>query len=838
MDAVSASISMSFADKEVLASRWLVRWSGFIQLFAFIVEGLALGTLPSSKITDDHDRKCNVVLPWVGSLSSQYGAPPELWLYLAFRLALWLAQFLLGITLMGKFNDLEHNKYEESRRLYGPRWERVPATVTTSYLLFCGAIVIHTRSLSDLRKELHLNESQGTVLISEWGQSAPVIICIAALSHVGYVQWRLFQPKAWRDRQIIRTACEEPSEKQIGEEVPRNWYLRHPMALFAFLQSVDHCLILPIEKGLESTIVDPDTLSAEKQQELWERLLVSIEKNDPIGLRICLREGAPLLHEDGMKESLLHRAARHGNQDLLVELCNREEQRNLFKDLASPNARKETPLFYAVRSQNGVAVRFFLKQYNLYGREINPYGEFLSGDRESTFKDAILSNHRETVEPYLNNDIWPQWQDVYIADRDRGGMDVQLSALAFAYNQEKRSVAELLIEQGGSMRPIDTCIIYQEDIVHLADLVDNTKVLERWIFKDVSQGLSREALPSVLHPWIECVARLYPSLKFGDKILNAVLRHVHETAMVLYYHVKEIGDLDVIEHLVQVIGFTRNYDDLYLVAIEADDNQSNGTQRSDVYLPTDSPRAQILHRMREAGRAVLLSGQWNNPGSRNPGSSTPVSAEDLFSALFSEVPSSSVKAVWALKHDGETALHLAARRGDVKIMKNLLEAGANPCAQCGHGSTLMECIGEPHEEEFSFTLKDIKHYRVNVGEYMTKETLRNREALLTLKDVKFRRPRTQEQGRADYTAVEKLLEDAQNKEAHEFSFETYYEECERSMNVQPPEENLLGHLQSFLLLIPKSQPPFIKTHTAARKHNIANRWTRKYLRKFPTARTS
>ena len=107
MDAVSASISMSFADKEVLASRWLVRWSGFIQLFAFIVEGLALGTLPSSKITDDHDRKCNVVLPWVGSLSSQYGAPPELWLYLAFRLALWLAQFLLGITLMGKFNDLE-----------------------------------------------------------------------------------------------------------------------------------------------------------------------------------------------------------------------------------------------------------------------------------------------------------------------------------------------------------------------------------------------------------------------------------------------------------------------------------------------------------------------------------------------------------------------------------------------------------------------------------------------------------------------------------------------------------------------------------------------------------
>ncbi|CAN9228193.1 unnamed protein product [Alternaria alternata] len=414
------------------------------------------------------------------------------------------------------------------------------------------------------------------------------------------------------------------------------------MALFAFLQSVDHCLILPIEKGLESTIVDPDTLSAEKQQELWERLLVSIEKNDPIGLRICLRGGAPLLHEDGMKESLLHRAARHGNQDLLVELCNREEQRNLFKDLASPNARKETPLFYAVRSQNGVAVRFFLKQYNLYGREIDPYGEFLSGDRESTFKDAILSNHRETVEPYLNNDIWPQWQDVYIADRDRGGMDVQLSALAFAYNQEKRSVAELLIEQGGSMRPIDTCIIYQEDIVHLADLVDNTKVLERWIFKDVSQGLSREALPSVLHPWIECVARLYPSLKFGDKILNAVLRHVHETAMVLYYHVKEIGDLDVIEHLVQVIGFTRNYDDLYLVAIEADDNQSNGTQR---------------------------------------------------------------------------------------------------------------------------------------------------EALLTLKDVKFRRPRTQEQGRADHRAVEKLLEDAQNKEAHEFSFEAHYEECERSMNVQPPEIN-------------------------------------------------
>jgi hypothetical protein len=274
MDAVSASISMAFADKEVLASRWLIRWSGAIQLIAFILEGLALDSLPSSKVADNCDEPCYVVLPWIISFNSQHAISHEIWIYFSFRLVLWLAQFLLGLRLKATFNVLEHARYEESRILYGPRWERVPATVTTSYLIFFGTIVIHIRYLVRIRDEVGLRGNEFTILISEWGQSVPLIICIAAFLHVVYVQLRLFSTKAWKNREGVRMACKDPSKKHIEEDVsPTHRYQRHPMTLFTLLQPVDHCLIFPIEDGLESEVVNPESLSDEKKQELWERLM-------------------------------------------------------------------------------------------------------------------------------------------------------------------------------------------------------------------------------------------------------------------------------------------------------------------------------------------------------------------------------------------------------------------------------------------------------------------------------------------------------------------------------------------------------------------------------------
>lgn len=719
MDAVSASISMAFSDKEVLASRWLVLWSGFIQLFAFIVQALALANLSAATIADHHDGPCSVALPWIEAFHSQQHAPSRLWLYVSFRLVLWLAQLWMGISQTRIFNEVEHNRYEESRRVYGPRWERIPATVTTSYLLFCSTMILHSRYLGIIRDELGLVASQGRVLISEWGQSAPFIVCIAALSHVIFVHWRLFQQKAWKNREFVRKACEDPSKKVFNipeDPAALHWYQRHPMTLFNLLQPVDHCLIFPVEDGLESNTVDPTSVPEEKQQELWNTLLESVESNDAIGVRVCLRDGAPLRREHGTHEILLHKAARHGRQELLQLLCDPTEPRNLTSDVASRNASGETPLQCAVSSQNTVAIRFFLEQYKSRERLHGARNRNLISSRLRAFEEAILSNSPEIVRPFVDYDLWPQWKNVEFSDYEPPHIIIEFpSIVAFAYSKERWAVARLLIEKGGDMRRTDERVIKPKDLVHLAALTRDTTVLEHWL-------PGREDL----HDWVGKAAEMYPSLNFREEILAAILRCFPESAVILWYHAKELGDAEVVRHLATAIRHHLKCKTFCLVATKAEtDVHRHGNPHPSPYFPVTSPQADILRELQKKGSALFPPPK---PRNRRSQSRNPVRVDNLVRALMVKCPTGLIPITYELYRFGTTVLHVAAGHGDLETTKMLLEAG------------------------FPFRGADLAG--------LTPLAYAQKQEHLTLEDVPYLKQRTHHQGRKDYAAVEKLLANA------------------------------------------------------------------------------
>jgi hypothetical protein len=90
---------------------------------------------------------------------------------------------------------------------------------------------------------------------------------------------------------------------------------------------------------------------------------------------------------------------------------------------------------------------------------------------------AILSNYPETVETFIEDTIWPQWRDQIFIN----GKNVYLSIVAFAYQRERWAIVRLLIEKGVDMRSTDHCVISLEDMIHLAALTRDTKVLQNWI---------------------------------------------------------------------------------------------------------------------------------------------------------------------------------------------------------------------------------------------------------------------------------------------------------------------------------------------------------------------
>lgn len=223
IDCVGAAVSMSFSDKRVLASRRLVYTCVVVQLLAFAVSAKALyGLRASDQAMLD---LCEFHMFWLVPFASN-NVPRGFWLHFAWRLLVWAHNAYLGLLFAGSFHRADHisrktlkaklkdagytvfnarngtdSSLEENptqnRNISTPvenfycqyEFDRLPATVFTKYLEHAFTILVASVSMHGLARDFG---GKSKLQHMDWGQRAPLIVCLIGIIHYTYVQARNF----------------------------------------------------------------------------------------------------------------------------------------------------------------------------------------------------------------------------------------------------------------------------------------------------------------------------------------------------------------------------------------------------------------------------------------------------------------------------------------------------------------------------------------------------------------------------------------------------------------------------------------------------------------------
>lgn len=215
---------MSFSDKRVLASRRLVHACVVVQLLAFLVSAKAMYGLHASN--QAMLEPCEFQMFWLVPFSSSEGVPRGSWLHFAWRLLVWAQNAYLGLLFAGPFHQAEHmsrrtlreklrnagytslnvlgrtnSSPEEyplrNRNVRSPvenvylqyEFDRLPATVFTKYIEHAFTILVASVSMHSLARDFG---GKSRLQHMDWGQRAPLIVCLIGVIHFTYAQARNF----------------------------------------------------------------------------------------------------------------------------------------------------------------------------------------------------------------------------------------------------------------------------------------------------------------------------------------------------------------------------------------------------------------------------------------------------------------------------------------------------------------------------------------------------------------------------------------------------------------------------------------------------------------------
>ena len=137
IDAVSASLSMSYSDKEVLAARKLVTCGLTVQAFAFLVEGIALGRL---RHFESSKSQC-ISLIW--HLTFTHIPTTLMWSYFAVRFVLSSIIAPMLVRVMELLNEVEHASDQGLQIQMARTWNQLPASLLMNYMSFASFVVPH-----------------------------------------------------------------------------------------------------------------------------------------------------------------------------------------------------------------------------------------------------------------------------------------------------------------------------------------------------------------------------------------------------------------------------------------------------------------------------------------------------------------------------------------------------------------------------------------------------------------------------------------------------------------------------------------------------------------------
>ena len=430
VDAVSTSMSMAFSDKDVLAARKLVFFGFLTQLVAYGVQAAAFDEYSRRDTFRCNSSTTNQALP--KSYSTFY------WVYWSLRVVASILPIPVAHRLTSDLNKIEHknNNTQSSRVKATALWRSLPATLTTSYLIYGSFVLLHGLSIYNILRGTNTIEQSWLALMTEWGQSANAIIAIFAVGHVIYAIYRLFVAES-------RNNDSQPpglSGQSISEAYPPNGWKawKHwpwNAKWWPFHLGLDYLDHLLVDEGELQRILDPPLyLTEEVSTELWEKLMKSFTSTEPGLVLDCLIHGAPSNRCNEEGDYPIHLAARNNDIDILMRTRFTFDDDIYSRDsLLLRNLAGETPLEIACSANAHEAVKWIM-------------GELPQGHEETeaavtrAFKLAIV-NEREGLLKILQH-LWPEWRALKITT----GKTSKSTPLRFAIDEGKQKSAYRLVD--------------------------------------------------------------------------------------------------------------------------------------------------------------------------------------------------------------------------------------------------------------------------------------------------------------------------------------------------------------------------------------------------------
>lgn len=331
IDATTASVAMAISDKDVLAARKILIVSTALQGVSFGIQGAVISQLSR------FDRSCLSQIPHPCFDSSV----TALWAFWAVRILSALSPISTACRLSKRLHEVEHAPRDGIQVKEARTWLSLPSTLFSNYLIFLSTLFVQGFPALIVVHD-SLSRSWKT-LWTEWGQSAALIVAVAAIAHVVYSFTRLFRREAVEHRKKICQATNSNDEQAYRYTIPLSWSLldnirsRSPFCKIE-LHSMDELLIDDSE--LDTYSQAQIRLTKEERDRLWEELLIAFRLNDKIGVKDCLKRGVSMDRKDQHGEHPIHMAARLGDVSILKQTHLPGSLERLF----STNNAGQTPL--------------------------------------------------------------------------------------------------------------------------------------------------------------------------------------------------------------------------------------------------------------------------------------------------------------------------------------------------------------------------------------------------------------------------------------------------------------------------------------------------------------
>lgn len=196
IDLTAAGLQMTSSGKETLAARWFVLASALNQIVAAATVVAMLARIRYNYLFSSNN--C-AVINWWGRIDSCTGPSASMWLYIAVRWCilyhgLWLDwRHSQNFHVMEKdWRSLANGDQETDKQKSGfdqtdYQYMRLRATVFSKWLELLPSILVGMAGVETLVRRIPIDS-----LITDWGQSAALVLAIAGGIHWSYVIYQVF----------------------------------------------------------------------------------------------------------------------------------------------------------------------------------------------------------------------------------------------------------------------------------------------------------------------------------------------------------------------------------------------------------------------------------------------------------------------------------------------------------------------------------------------------------------------------------------------------------------------------------------------------------------------